>query len=191
MTYENTPSPERYKTLAYPSDQKPTHITKIFKDPDFIEMSLMERRNFSMRWASNASIVQSVELLNEFNEQADFRNGTIVLKHTFERNGTIAGGANVLNGEPEDILGEVLDSSDRAIGYSLSNKAMQLRFGPSWPKTYHDIATNEIDITLKRTNRMARFIIDQAISLTAMEELRQSTDQTLDEFAEYLPLLRR
>ncbi len=190
MTLLDPSNPERYKTLAHPSVERPTHLFKIFEDPDFIQMDLSEKRDFYIRWASNANNVQSLELLDEIIEQADFESGTITLRHTFERPGMVIGGANILSGDAEDIANEVRDAGDRVIGYSLSNKSLELRFGPSWPKTYHDIATNELMIKMRRSDKMARFIIDQSISLTAMEGLKRSTDQTLDEFAKYLPALQ-
>lgn len=183
-------NPERFTTLVHPSFDNPTHVHKIFDDPDFIQLAMVDKNYFDIRWASNANGVQSLELLDELIEQSEFSKGRVVLKHTFKRPGTIIGGANVVKGEAEDIMNEVRDAGDRVLGYSLKNKALELSFHKSWPKTYHDIETNEVVLRMRRENTMARYITDQAISLSAMEGLRSSTDQTLDEFSEYLPVLR-
>lgn len=190
MTILNPSNPERFTPLVYPSLEHPAYVHKIFEDPDFIQLHLEDKKKFNIRWASNASIVQSLELLDEIIDQGDFSTGTIALRQTFGRQGQIIGGANQLSASSEDIMNEVRDAGDRVIGYSLSNKELELRFHPSWPKTYHDLSVNEVVLRMKRTNKMARHITDQAISLTAMQGLRNSTDQTLDELAKYLPSLR-
>lgn len=190
MTIINPLNPERFTPLVHPSLKHPTYVHKIFEDPDFIGMHLEDKKMFDIRWASNASMVQSLELFGEIIDQANFCTGTIALRHTFGRQGQIMGGANQLHGEAEDIMDEVRDAGVRVIGYSLSNSELELKFLPSWPKTYHDMSTNEVVLRMKRTNKMARHITDQTISLTAMEGLRSSADQTLDEFAKYLPILR-
>jgi hypothetical protein len=190
MTHLDPANPERFKSIPYPSPENPELVYKIFDDPDFIQLNLREKKTFDIRWASNASHVQSLELLGELIEQSEFKTGTLALRHTFRRPGTVSGGANMFDGEAEDILNEVRDAGDRVISYTLKSKSLELNFSPSWPKTYHDIQTNEVFLRMKRSNRMARYITDQAISLTAMEGLRSSTDQTLDEFSEYLPSLK-
>lgn len=190
MTEFNPYNPERNVTQPYPSAVRPKFVFKIYDDPDFIQLSLRDRRSFDIRWATNANHVQSVDQLSELIEQSYFTQGTISLRHSFERTGTVSGGANILEGDAEDILNEVKDAGDRVIGYSLSSKALQLSFQPSWPRTYHDIHTNEIILKMSRRNKMARAITDQAISLTAMEGLRSSTDQTLNEFSQYLPAFK-
>lgn len=183
-------NPERFKPISYPSSDQPELVFKVFEDPDFIQLNLREKKHFDIRWATNASHVQSLELMSEMIEQSEFTTGTLALSHTFRRAGTVTGGANFLEGEAEDIMHEVRDAGDRVLSYNLKSKSLMLEFGPSWPKTYHDIHTNEVVLRMKRSNKMARYITDQAISLTAMEGLRSSTDQTLDEFSEYLPALK-
>ncbi len=191
MTILNPSSPERFTTLVYPSHQQPTYVSEVFEDPDYIQLHLGDKKDFDIRWTTNASSIQSLELLSEFIVQSDFTSGTITLRHAFDRPDTLVGGANVLNGDAEDIMNEVHDAGDRVIGYSLTSKSLELHYSPSWPKTYHDIRANEIVLKMRRTNNMARYIIGQAISLTALEGLRNSADNTLAEFATYLPVLRR
>lgn len=184
-------NPERHTLLFHPSQEQPTHINKLFNDPDFIQLYLGDKRTFEISWASGSDIPGSVEILEELIAQGDFSKGMVALRRTTDEIDAGMSGANQLEGEAEDILNEVVRSEDRVLGYRLMSRHVQLAFRPTWPKTHHDIPTNELVLQMKRTNKMARYITDQAISLSAMDGLRESTDQTLDELSEYLPALRK
>lgn len=190
MSKLNPQNPEKFVPLTFPENGRVIHVYKRFDDPDFIELYLGAKKTFEVTWATNANSTQSVDLISELTNQAEFNKGTIALTHTFRRPDTVMGGTNFLEGPPEDIINEVRDSGARAVGYTLHSKNITLAFRPTWPKTYHDIASNEFVLTLGRRNPMARFVLDQTISLTGMDGVRGSIDKTLDEFAEFVPVLR-
>ena len=183
-------NPEKFVPLRHPASGPVEHVFKRFDDPDFIMLYLGAKKDFEVSWATNANAMQSVDLISEFAEENGLETGTIVLKHAFRRPNTIIGGANHLEGSAEDVLNEVQDSGDRAVGYTLHSKQLGLAFRQVWPRTYHDIKTNEFVLTISRKNSMARFILGRTISLTAMEGLKQSTEVTLNELAEFVPILR-
>lgn len=184
-----TPTPERYVPLVYPSEKQPRYVDKIFDDPDFIRLSLVDKKNFQVSWATSGNGVHSLELLSEFIDESDFDSGTIALKQTYQRPNTI-GGFNELEGEAEEIINEVKDAGDRVIGFSLRSRTLELFFRPSWPRTYYNLQTNEIALDMNRKAKTARHITSKAISLTAMNELGASTEETLDQLARYLPVLK-
>jgi len=184
-------NPERYVLFPYPTTGPVTSVDKLFEDPDFVRVSLDTKKDFEISWATNASAAQSLELIGEITDQADFTKGAIALKHTFRRPDVVVGGVNMLEGLAEDVMGEVQDGADRVLGYTLYSKAMDISYRRSWPRTYHDIQTNEFALRLGRKDSMARFIVDRTVSLTAMEGFKSVVDSTLDEFATYVPALRR
>jgi hypothetical protein len=166
-------------------------VHKFFEDPDFARIRIRDDEHpFDISWATDKTAPESLDVLEEFIESSQLKTGSIVLRHTFERPGTIMGGANLLEGELEDIVNEVYDSQERAVNFTLYGPDFDLWWSHSWPMTFHEIPTNEILLRFNREQSVSRYAIDHCMSLTAMPGLRSTIDITLDEFAVYQPELK-
>lgn len=182
--------PERYKPLPYGEEGVIRGVNKIFDDPDFAQITLEGSGKFALSWATDKTADESLYCLGDMIKTSDFHKGIIVLIRNIRRPNSLTAGVNVLQGEAEDIINEIHESNDRIASYQLFNRDLELRWAPAWPKTFHDIPTNELSIRFKRRRSMSRFIVDQCISETALPGLLSSVDITLDEFAQYQPSLR-
>ena len=190
--------PDRFKPLPYNTDglcapdaKSIIGVQKIFNDPDFVHIGMNKGENgFHINWATQQSASESLDALAEFIESNQLDSGAVNLRHTFHRPGVIMGGSNRLTSEIDDIVNEVHDSANRTISYTLFGPQFEMRWQPSWPKTYHDTPSNEILIRFNRRRSISRFVIDHCVTLTAMKDFKSSFDSTMDEFAEFEPRLK-
>lgn len=179
-SHEIGPAPERFVTTPF-SDPMVSGVYKLFGDPDMISAYRHNSTgDFAMSWPTDTTAVEAIAGLEEFIDEAGFKQGRILIRPEGE-NGKIgtkdyrlkSALSEIPNTDPEKLYGFVL-SSGRTI----------LCWNPQWPKTYHDLHPQEVSVNLPEKSGLARrAVLMPAIAATAMPDLRASLDETLDEFA--------
>ena len=172
------PTPERYTPLPYNVNGKLAGVGIIFKDPEFAMLRLDGIEGaYEVSWATEGGASQSLESLVDFVNAGDFTKGRIVFARP--------SGNSILKGDADDIINEVIHSTENVCNFRLSSKALELCWNPAWPMDLHETPTNEISLLAKRQGAVTRYLVDQCMALTALPDLRKRIDVTLDQLAKY------
>lgn len=212
---ENVERPPKGELLRWVSAHDPRWIGahKFFDDPDCIATELEcneqgEVQDTLLYWAvRDVGLQATLFALRDVLTQGDYEEGKAYLLRTnprasetlnfFSRSNehrhSLLGGMTVeLEGEPVHIIAEILDGQDRDIwGFGFDNGQIAIDYQPKDPMKFHDIPTDGLFLRESAQGTLTRMIADQCIAATAREGLLADVDQTLDEFGEYIPGLRR
>ena len=189
-------------------------VHKFFDDPDYIGAEYErdengENKDILLEWATkDIGLRATLFALQDVLTQGEYERGTAYIlrenSHTDEalqffcpsntrRTRIMGGGVVRLEGNPQDMVAEILESEDDGSvhAFGFDNEDVEISYHKVWPKSFHDIPTNGIFMFEKEKGALSRMVVDECIAATAREGLLADVVQTLDEFGEHIPGLRR